>query len=131
MVPYSEFPIGLENLEKWEGISSWEKSEEITQNIGMLRENQTTVFSYFSNIEKKMYYRLGMVNLKSFISKVLLQIKWKFELTYALEFEFPPKLRIRNYFELKLWITTHFGLKLQIRTLFDLTLWITVRPTSN
>ena len=25
-------------------------------------------------------YRLDMVNLKSFISKVLLQIKWKFEL---------------------------------------------------
>ena len=30
------------------------------------------------------YYRLGTVNLKSFISKVLLRIKWKFELTYAL-----------------------------------------------
>ena len=29
-------------------------------------------------------YRSGMVNSKSFISKVLLRIKWKFELTYAL-----------------------------------------------
>ena len=31
-----------------------------------------------------LQYRSGTVNLKSFISKVLLQIKWKFELTYAL-----------------------------------------------
>ena len=29
-------------------------------------------------------YRSGTVNLKSFVCKVLLQIKWKFELTYAL-----------------------------------------------
>ena len=30
------------------------------------------------------YYRSGTVNSKSFVGKVLLQIKWKFELTYAL-----------------------------------------------
>ena len=39
------------------------------------------------NINKNLlatYYRSGTVNSKSFIGKVLLQIKWKFELTYAL-----------------------------------------------
>ena len=36
-------------------------------------------------------YRLGMVNSKSFVSKVLLQIKWKFELNSNLEFEFSLK----------------------------------------
>ena len=35
---------------------------------------------YIRNL-KSQYYRSGMVNLKSFISKVLLRIKWKFELT--------------------------------------------------
>ena len=30
------------------------------------------------------YYRLGTVNLKSFVSKVLLQIKWNSELIYGL-----------------------------------------------
>ena len=29
-------------------------------------------------------YRSGMVNLKSFVDKVLLRIKWKFELINAL-----------------------------------------------
>ena len=29
-------------------------------------------------------YRLGTVNSKSFVSKDFLQIKWKFELNYAL-----------------------------------------------
>ena len=29
-------------------------------------------------------YRLGTVNSKSFVGKVLLRIKWEFELTYAL-----------------------------------------------
>ena len=42
------------------------------------------------------YYRSGTVNSKSFVGKVLLRIKWKFELTYALLFEFWPKLQIRN-----------------------------------
>ena len=32
-------------------------------------------------------YRLGTVNLKSFISKVLLRIKWKFELTVHFKHE--------------------------------------------
>ena len=30
------------------------------------------------------HYRSGTVNSKSFVGKVLLRIKWKFELTYAL-----------------------------------------------
>ena len=34
--------------------------------------------------ERKLWYRSGTVNSKSFIGKVLLRIKWKFELTYAL-----------------------------------------------
>ena len=35
-------------------------------------------------LRQKTYYRLGMVNSKSFISKVLLRIKWKFELINTL-----------------------------------------------
>ena len=31
-----------------------------------------------------MNYRSGTVNSKSFVGKVLLRIKWKFKLTYAL-----------------------------------------------
>ena len=33
---------------------------------------------------KYINYRLGMVNLKSFVGKVLLRMKWKFELIYVL-----------------------------------------------
>ena len=33
------------------------------------------------------YYRLGTVNSKSFVSKVLLRIKWKFELTVHFKHE--------------------------------------------
>ena len=33
---------------------------------------------------KETKYRSGTVNSKSFVGKVLLRIKWKFELTYAL-----------------------------------------------
>ena len=32
----------------------------------------------------QIVYRSGTVNSKSFVGKVLLRIKWKFELTYAL-----------------------------------------------
>ena len=43
------------------------------------------VYSYTQLKEEKTYksltYRLGTVNSKSFVGKVLLQIKWKFELT--------------------------------------------------
>ena len=35
-------------------------------------------------LDKLLNYRLGTVNSKSFIGKVLLRIKRKFELTYAL-----------------------------------------------
>ena len=31
-----------------------------------------------------IYYRSGTVNSKSFVGKVLLRIKWKFELNYTL-----------------------------------------------
>ena len=48
------FPLGLENLGKWEGIfQSGEtgqtgKSGKITQNTGKVREFQTNVIYYFS-----------------------------------------------------------------------------------
>ena len=32
----------------------------------------------------EILYSSGMINLKSFVGKVLLQIKWKFELNYTL-----------------------------------------------
>ena len=35
-------------------------------------------------IPSQIDYRSGTVNSKSFLGKVLLRIKWKFELTYAL-----------------------------------------------
>ena len=47
------FPLELENLEKWEGISSQdilnrlEKSGKITQNTGKLREFQINVICHF------------------------------------------------------------------------------------
>ena len=40
-----------------------------------------TISSYH---EKKFDYRSAMVNSKSFVEKVFLRIKWKFELIYAL-----------------------------------------------
>ena len=36
-------------------------------------------------------YRLGTVNSKSFVSKVLLRIKWKFELTVHFKHEMAGK----------------------------------------
>ena len=38
----------------------------------------------FYNIKGESYYRSGTVNSKSFVGKVFLRIKRKFELTYAL-----------------------------------------------
>ena len=57
-------------------------------------------------------YRSGTVNSKSFVGKVLLRIKWKFELYYTLLFELCTKLRIRSKFDLKLRIRTYFELLL-------------------
>ena len=39
---------------------------------------------FMAHFEEKYIYRSGTVNSKSFVGKVLLRIKWKFELTYAL-----------------------------------------------
>ena len=36
---------------------------------------------------KSFYYRLGTVNSKSFVGKILLRIKWKFELTVHFKHE--------------------------------------------
>ena len=40
---------------------------------------------------KQWHYRLGTVNSKSFVSKILLQIKWKFELTVHFKHEMLEK----------------------------------------
>ena len=44
-------------------------------------------FMKFHLIVLKYVYRLGTVNSKSFVSKVLLRIKWKFELTVHFKHE--------------------------------------------
>ena len=61
-VTYAGFPLGLENLEKWEGIfqsgkspgilNRLEKSGKTTQNTGKLRKFQKKVICYFSMIFK-------------------------------------------------------------------------------
>ena len=44
-----------------------------------------SVFSRWWSLSNPfLYYRSGTVNSKSFVGKVLLRIKWKFKLTYAL-----------------------------------------------
>ena len=53
------FPLGLENLEKWEGIfqsgksqgilNRLEKSGKITQNTGKLKEFEINIIWYFSD----------------------------------------------------------------------------------
>ena len=60
------FPLGLENLEKWEGIfqsgksqgilNRLEKSGKITQNTGKLGEFQTNIIFYFLVIFKSTVY---------------------------------------------------------------------------
>ena len=65
-VTASGFPLGLENLEKWEGIfqsgksqgilNRLEKSGKITQNTGKLREFQTNIIFYFLVIFKLTVY---------------------------------------------------------------------------
>ena len=40
-----------------------------------------------SYVNVNINYRLGTVNSKSFVSKVLLRIKWKFELTVHFKHE--------------------------------------------
>ena len=63
------FPLGLENLEKWEGIfqsgksqgilTRLEKSGKITQNTGKMREFQTNIICYSSVTAKLMYILLA------------------------------------------------------------------------
>ena len=48
------------------------------KNVQMIGAYQRAAFILLCNVG----YRSGTVNLKSFVSKVLLQIKWKFELNY-------------------------------------------------
>ena len=77
------FPLGLENLEKWENIiqsgkgqkilNRLEKSGKITQNIGKLWEFQTNVICYFSNIEMNsvLFAKMGQVFSLKNIKKIL------------------------------------------------------------
>ena len=44
----------------------------------------TITMPWYRWIISNLLYRSGTVNSKSFVGKVLLRIKWKFELTYAL-----------------------------------------------
>ena len=71
------FPLGLENLEKWEGIFQSgnfeqtgkvrEKSGKITQNTGKLREFQTNIIFYFLVIFKlTVYYFVEMHQIFSY-----------------------------------------------------------------
>ena len=75
------FPLGLENLEKWEGIfpvreksgnfeqtgKVREKSGKITQNTGKLREFQTNIIVYFLVIFKlTVYYFAEMHQIFSY-----------------------------------------------------------------
>ena len=66
------FPLGLENLEKWEGIfqsgksqgilNRLEKSGKTTPNTGKLREFQKKIICYFSMIFKwTVYYLLKWI----------------------------------------------------------------------
>ena len=57
------------------------------------RDQRSTTETNLSLIKRQICvscclgYRLGTVNSKSFVSKVLLQIKWKFELTVHFKHE--------------------------------------------
>ena len=44
----------------------------------------THIYYPLTIVVQSFKYRSGTVNSKSFVGKVLLRIKWKFELTYAL-----------------------------------------------
>ena len=55
-----------------------------TENTGEPRGNQTTWDTPTGKRFILFEYRSGTVNSKSFVGKVLLRIKWKFELNYTL-----------------------------------------------
>ena len=46
-----------------------------------------------------LLYRSGTVNSKSFLCKVVLQIKWKFKLTVHFKHEMIEKIIHRNFIE--------------------------------
>ena len=56
------------------------------QNNERVKGVTTPTVSYIK-LECTIYYRLGPVNLKSFIGKILLRIKWEFELTVNIKHE--------------------------------------------
>ena len=83
------FPLGLENLEKWEGIfqsgksqgilNRLEKSGKTTQNTGKLREFQKKIICYFSMIFKwTVYYLLKWIKFPVKKNKTLKKY-WKME----------------------------------------------------
>ena len=61
--------------------------------MGLIKRGKNLLSSHAKKVERvliqwvtlfNLLYRSGTVNSKSFIGKVLLKIKWKFELTFAL-----------------------------------------------
>ena len=60
-----------------------ERNQNMDKSISARFKNTLTIINITSS-QKKQRYRSGAVNSKSFISKVLLRIKRKFELIYAL-----------------------------------------------
>ena len=60
-----------------------ERNQNMGKSISARFKNTLTIINITSS-QKKQRYRSGTVNSKSFISKVLLRIKRKFELIYAL-----------------------------------------------
>ena len=57
-----------------------------------------------TTVHHQAYYRSDIANFKSFVGKDFLLNKWKYELNYALSFEFNQQIRIRNYFGLLLYL---------------------------
>ena len=79
---YGNMFITLESSKSENLLDELDESDEDSNLFCDVRENdfQSPVVSKVNVIRNPMY-RSGMVNSKSFIGKVLLRIKWKFELT--------------------------------------------------
>ena len=55
----------------------------------------SVVCEYLNKMCSTNVYRSGTVNLKSFVSKDFLQIKWKFELNYASNSNFGQNFKLK------------------------------------
>ena len=70
------------------------KSCKISFTCDLMWKRKSYIVTYRLLDTKKLayYYRSGTINSKSFVSKVLLRIKWKFELTVHFKHEMLGKL---------------------------------------